>query len=191
MNIFRIISIGIVLAASTYADTPKDRAPADASASEQMQFYLSRLKDENYWELYGEGNRWYIAAEELGRIGKPAIPHLIDRLGTSNEFEKTLALYALRLASQTKEVKTFAGLDYIETVGSFPYKNLEENEKIALEWWEKYKHHWDAVSGQEQSLKHPKKQEREQNVTGQSATCSDSDSEGDHKPQPESEECSR
>ena len=178
MNIFRITSIGIVLAVSTYGDTPKDRAPADSSASDQVRFYLSRLKDENYCEPYGKGYRWYIAAEELGRIGKPAIPHLIDRLGTSNEFEKSLALYALRLASQSKEVKIFAGLDYIKTVGSFPYKNLEENEKIALQWWEKYKHHWDAASGQEQSPKNPKKQEREQNDTGQSATRHDSKSEG-------------
>ena len=40
-------------------------------------------------------------------VGKPAIPGLIEKLETDDDYERALALYALLLASQHENVKEF------------------------------------------------------------------------------------
>lgn len=48
------------------------------SGQDPLSFYLAKLKDRNFTSTYGEGHTFHIAAEELGAMGKPAIPHLIQ-----------------------------------------------------------------------------------------------------------------
>ncbi len=71
--------------------------------TELMLYYIFKLKDKDYTRPYGheeEPYTWHIAAEELGQIGKPAIPYLIKNLQTNDAYEKGVTLYALLLASQ-------------------------------------------------------------------------------------------
>lgn len=104
-----------------------------------VDYYMDRLKDPSYCSTYNEDYTYYTAAENLGLIGKPAIPKLIDRLSTTDDYERSLALYALLLASQADNVKVFADNDYIHTSLDFDSRNHPEQVKTAMAWWEKYK----------------------------------------------------
>lgn len=109
-------------------------------------FYIHKLKDEDYTSTYGDGQNikiWYTAAEELGQIGKPAIPFLIKNLHTKNDYERALTLYALLLATQHENVKEFSHGSYINVNLEFDTENHEEYVKKANSWWEKYKHNWE------------------------------------------------
>src|SRR5687768_2302477 len=63
---------------STLEQLPED----SVKVQQKIRFNLDKLKDRSYTKTYGDGNTWYTAAEELGGIGKPAIPHLIKKLDT-------------------------------------------------------------------------------------------------------------
>lgn len=103
-----------------------------------IDYYLDKLSDPTYTSIYNNEYVYYTAAEQLGQIGKPAIPSLIDRLDTADDYERALVLYALLLASQDEAVKVFAGEDYIHTYLDFDARNHPEQVEIALNWWEKY-----------------------------------------------------
>lgn len=109
----------------------------------EVQYYIGKLKDREFTGVYGEGYTWYIAAEELGKIGKPAIPYLIKNLETKDDYETALTLYALLLATQHENVKEFAGHNYIATALDFNIDRHEEMKEIAFMWWERYQHNWD------------------------------------------------
>lgn len=120
-------------------DQVKDTQVAD------VLYYIHKLKDKDFTSTYGGENEktWYTAAEELGTIGKEAIPFLIKNLETNNEYERALTLYALLLASQAEDVKTFTKGEYIEVNLDFDASTHEEYMEIAKAWWEKYKENWD------------------------------------------------
>lgn len=103
-----------------------------------LDYYMNQLKDSTYTSTYNEEYTYYIAAENLGQIGKPAIPKLIEKLSTEDDYERALVLYALLLASQADNVKAFAGSDYIQTSLDFDSRNHPAQVKIAMAWWEKY-----------------------------------------------------
>ena len=104
-----------------------------------VDYYMDKLKDPTYVILHPNDSTYYIAAENLGLIGKPAIPALIERLNTKDDYERALALYALLLASQSEQVQAFCGNDYIHTNLDFDARNHPQQVNAALEWWEKYK----------------------------------------------------
>ena len=69
----------------------------ELSKTEEIEFYIDKLPDRDFTETYGHGYTWYTAAEELGMIGKPAIPHLIKQLRSDDEYVVMLSL--LRFAA--------------------------------------------------------------------------------------------
>lgn len=102
-------------------------------------YYIDKLSDPTYTDIYNEEYIYYTAAENLGQIGKPAIPKLISRLQTPDDYERALVLYALLLASQDDSVQAFAGNNYIDVNLDFDARNHPEKVKIAYNWWDKYK----------------------------------------------------
>jgi len=119
--------------------TTESIEPPFEDRKQEMQFYLSKLSDRDYTQTYGHGYTWYTAAEELGQIGEPAIPHLIQKLDTNDPFELKLTLYALLLASQDPAVKAKTGGEYIQVDTVLSEESNTENKKIALSWWKKYR----------------------------------------------------
>ena len=109
------------------------------SVEEKILFNLEKLKDQSYTDIYGDGYTWYIAAEELGQIGKLAIPGLIQKLDTKDDYERSLVLYALLLATQHDSVKSFTNGEYIDVNLDFNAENHPYMVKKAKTWWEKYK----------------------------------------------------
>ncbi|MCX7773528.1 MAG: hypothetical protein N2376_10505 [Clostridia bacterium] len=122
--------------ASEVKPTPEAK---DMTVEEKVAYYMEKLKDKSFTGTYGDGQTWYTAAEELGMIGKPAIPKLIERLDTQDDYERALVLYALLLATQHDNVKTFTQGEYINVNLDFNAENHAEMVKAAKEWWEKYK----------------------------------------------------
>ncbi len=112
------------------------------TVEERVAYNIEKLKDKAYIGTYGDGYTWYTAAEELGMIGKPAIPALIQKLDTKDDYERTLVFYALLLATQHDNVKEFTKGEYINTSLDFNVKTHPEMKKQALAWWEKYKSNW-------------------------------------------------
>jgi len=111
----------------------------DTIEQSEIELLVDKLRDKDYIGTYNEGYTWYTAAEALGAIGKPAIPYLIKKIDTKDEYERSLVFYSLLLASQAENVKAFAGNDYIKIADSFNPNAGEEMKKEALRWWEKYK----------------------------------------------------
>lgn len=103
-----------------------------------VDYYIDKLRDTTYIDIYNEEYIYYIAPERLGQIGKAAIPKLIDQLQTSDDYERALALYGLLLASQHDNVKEIVGDDYIPTHLDFDARNHPAQVEKALAWWEKY-----------------------------------------------------
>jgi hypothetical protein len=60
----------------------------EAGIQERIEFYLARLPDRDYvqyYELQGTKVPWYLAAEELGGLGSPAIPPLMKRVQATSD----------------------------------------------------------------------------------------------------------
>jgi septal ring factor EnvC (AmiA/AmiB activator) len=114
----------------------------DKTDQDPLMFYLDKLKDTNFISTYGDNYTWYIAAEELGKMGKPAIPFLIKKLDTKDNFERNQALYALMLAAQHENVKSFTGGEYVKNY-EFPSPGKDVSViKAWQSWYEKYKSNW-------------------------------------------------
>lgn len=109
------------------------------STEQRVSYYLSKLGDKSYTGKYGDGYTWYTAAEKLGAMGKPAIPGLIARLDTKDDYERALAFYALLLATQQDNVRSFTNGEYINANLDFNVANHPQMKKKALEWWNKYR----------------------------------------------------
>lgn len=128
-----------ILEKDTY-EKPNDEDPQEEQTIEKkVKKYLDKLKDKDYTSTYGEGYTWYIAAEELGMIGKPAISGLIDKLDSEDGYERALAIYGLLLASQHDNVKSFTHGEYINVNLDFDVSNHPEMVETAKAWWNKYK----------------------------------------------------
>lgn len=107
-----------------------------------VKYYLEKLKDKSFTGTYGDGQEpkvWYTAAEELGMLGKPAIPGLIEKLRTDDDYERALALYALLLSSQHENVKEFTNGEYIDVTLDFNPDTHKDMVDKAMTWWNKYK----------------------------------------------------
>ena len=107
-----------------------------------LMLYLDKLKDPNFTSTYGDGYIWYIAAEELGKMGKPAIPFLIKKLDTKDNFERNQALYALMLAAQHENVKSFTDGEYVKNYEFPPPEKDASVIKAWQSWYKKYKSNW-------------------------------------------------
>ena len=107
----------------------------------KVDFFVSKLKDQQFTGMYSHGYTWYYASENLGKIGKEAIPKLIKILDTKNDFERTQALYALSLAAQHPNVKSFTNGEYVKGDGT-AFPEPEKHSEIVDEWkkwFNKYK----------------------------------------------------
>lgn len=134
-------------------DAMPQEEPTDgfASPGDEIRYYLGRLSDREFTETYGgeeHPRTWYTAAEELGRIGAPAIPHLVPYLDSADPWELKLALYALMLASQDPAVTEQTGGDYVRLGTVLEARHNAENRAIARAWWERWRHLWDQGSAE-------------------------------------------
>lgn len=114
-----------------------------ASENQLVTFYVSKLPDRRYANTYGDADNprpWYTAAEALGDIGMPAIPALIARLETPDQYELKLVLYALMLASQDPDLRSGIGGDYLKLDTVLAEDDNQENRQRALDWWQRYQH---------------------------------------------------
>ncbi|MGR4067566.1 hypothetical protein [Billgrantia sp. C5P2] len=133
---------------SPVATTRHDRfwvPPLFATEEDEVHYYISRLADRRFIDVYGGEEHprvWYIAAERLGQIGEPAIPMLFSLLDTHDEYELMLALYALQLATQDPRLMAQTGGDYVSLTTTLDVKANAENRTIALEWWERHGWRW-------------------------------------------------
>jgi hypothetical protein len=121
----------------------EDLAHPDSTArlSEQIQFYVEHLGDTSYvayQPLEDLNVEWYEAAEQLGIIGAPAVPALMDVLrSTTDGYERTQAFYALRLAAQDYRIRVGLGIK----IPDYPMAYPEPASHSALRgqwlgWWE-------------------------------------------------------
>ena len=114
--------------------------------ADDLDYNLSKLDDPEFTQTYGDGENekiWYTAAENLGSIGKPAIPHLIAKLDSDSEHEVMLALYALQLASQDPALQRQTDGNYIALPSVLNPRANRHNRAIALSWWEQFQYLWD------------------------------------------------
>ncbi|RUO33151.1 HEAT repeat domain-containing protein [Aliidiomarina soli] len=122
-----------------------DTPPTADSAADSLSYNLRRLADRDFVDSYGDGENekvWYTAAENLGEIGKQAIPPLIERLDSSDDYEVMLALYALQLASQDEALAEDIGDNYLRLPSVLNPRANPQNRAIALSWWQQYQHLW-------------------------------------------------
>lgn len=130
------------------ADRQEAPVTLEQHASEQdtLIYNLDRLADQDYTQTYGDGENdkiWYSAAEALGAIGKPAIPHLVERLQSDDDYEVMLTLYALQLATQDPDLTAETDGNYISLPSVLNPRANQHNKAIALSWWNEYRHLWD------------------------------------------------
>ena len=138
--------LALATAALVYQDALR-RAYSDWQTKNRILFNIEKLKDRSYVTIGEEhieddASTWFIAAEELGLIGEPAIPYLIKRLDTEDQYELMLALYALLLASQDHALKAKTGGDYVHLTMVLTEKSNVDNMQVARVWWQKHKHLW-------------------------------------------------
>ena len=125
--------------------TETDIAAPPEDRPDDLHYNLSKLSDPEFTQIYGDGENdkiWYTAAENLGHIGKPAIPFLIEKLESDNEYEVMLALYALQLASQDPQVQQHTDGNYVSLPSVLNPRANRHNKAIALSWWQEYQHLW-------------------------------------------------
>ncbi|QTF94538.1 MAG: hypothetical protein J5F18_19305 [Halomonas sp. BM-2019] len=119
--------------------------PLFTGVEDEVHYFISRLADRRFVDTYGGAEHprpWYIAAERLGQIGEPAIPLLVSRLDTADEYELMLALYALMLASQDPRLMARTGGDYVELGRVLSEESNAENRAAAEAWWQRHGWRW-------------------------------------------------
>jgi hypothetical protein len=144
-----MLAITLVLVSGSMGEQPPDlRSVADlahpdstASLDERIQFYMERLGDTSYvayQPLEDTYVEWYEAAEQLGIIGAPAVPPLIDLLrSTQDVFERTQVFYALRLAAQDHRIRLDLGIQIPDYAMAYPEPGAHEALREEwLRWWE-------------------------------------------------------
>lgn len=152
---FMIAGLSLVGCSQTVHQGPSEpeAQPVDSTAEtstmqaseDELAYNLRRLSDRDYTDTYGDGENqkiWYTAAENLGEIGKPAIPALIEKLESDDAYEVMLALYALQLASQDEALAEQLGSNYLRLPSVLNPRANNHNRAIALSWWDDYKHLW-------------------------------------------------
>lgn len=109
-------------------------------SADPVAFYVSKLGDKTMVMRYGHGYIWYVAPEELGQIGKPALPALLRALESSDPYVRTQAFYALKLAAQHPSVVSLTGGEYPQGNGeAFPPVSEHASLKAAWDaWYDKY-----------------------------------------------------
>lgn len=119
--------------------------PHFASQDDEIHYYISRLADRRFIDVYGGEEHprvWYIAAEQLGQIGEPAVPMLYALIDTDNQYELMLVLYALQLATQDPQLMTQTDGDYVRLSETLSESANAENRELALAWWERHGWRW-------------------------------------------------
>jgi hypothetical protein len=118
------------------------------SLLERVAFYVTRLGDSTYIEyVWHDGPQpWLVAPEELGMIGAPALPSLVQALECSSVVhERTQIFYALRLASQGPGTEDAAARREVDTILrrfalALPSEDQHASMKAAwLEWWRNHR----------------------------------------------------
>ena len=145
MKPFLVALVISALSSCALGPGPDEQPPENWSTEKKVSYYIRKLPDPSYATTYGcdDGKTtWHTAAEQLGLVGKPAIPALMDRLDTHDPHERSLVLYALLLASQDDELRKATQGDYIKVYAWDP-KTHDENAKIACDWWARWQHLWD------------------------------------------------
>ena len=106
-------------------------------------YYVEKLSDKTYIRTYNNDYTFYIAAEALGELGKPAIPILMSTLKYSNDsYETALIFYSLLLASQSPDVSVFTNGNYIHTYLDFDPATHCKKKRVAEKWWSTYKNNF-------------------------------------------------
>lgn len=119
--------------------------PYFTSPEDEAHYYVSRLADRRFVDVYGgeeHPRTWYIAAERLGQIGEPAIPLLYARIDTEDDYELMLVLYALQLATQDPALLAATGGDYVRLTTSLDPAANAENHQLASAWWQRHGQRW-------------------------------------------------
>ncbi|MBD3897585.1 HEAT repeat domain-containing protein [Halomonas sp. ML-15] len=131
--------------ASTEPRPESARAEPPTEQAAAVAYYIGKLPDRDYVETYGDADNprpWYTAAEALGEIGKPAIPALVARLDSEDDYELMLALYAMMLASQDPTLQAETGGDFLRLGTVLSEETNPANRRLALQWWQRYRHLW-------------------------------------------------
>ncbi len=124
---------------------PKVKTLEKPEAGKELTFYISKLKDTSYYEKYNHNYKWFTAAEELGKIGAPAIPKLMERIDNANSYERDQIFYALLLASQNENTKKLVGDDYIKVGRTAEARQLDIFTTTAKIWWDKHKDKFNGI----------------------------------------------
>ncbi|MFG6667581.1 hypothetical protein ACGK9R_10770 [Halomonas sp. HNIBRBA4712] len=111
--------------------------PLATSPEERAAYYLSRLADPRFIAPGANGVH-YVAAEQLGTIGLPAVPLLLTRLDTQNEYELMLTLYALELASRDPLLMARTGSDPIMLNDTLNPQTNSQNVAAVREWQQRH-----------------------------------------------------
>ncbi|WP_319022821.1 MULTISPECIES: hypothetical protein [unclassified Halomonas] len=116
--------------------------PLATSPEERAAYFVSRLSDTRFVAPGSNGPR-FVAAEKLGEIGLPAVPLLLARLDTRDEYELMLALYALELATQDPLLMARTRGDAITLKGALDPNTNADNVATARQWQQQ---HADALA---------------------------------------------
>ena len=110
----------------------------DVSKDEEIEDLINKLKNKDDTKLV-EDVVFYESAEKLGLIGKRAVKPLIEILDSSDEYEVSQALYALRLVAQNENVlKITKGIYPKSDDAIVPKDSIEYMKKKWKEWFKRF-----------------------------------------------------
>ena len=107
-------------------------------SDKEIEDLVSKLKNKDDAKLI-EDVVFYESAEKLGLIGKRAIKPLIEVLDSSDEYEVSQALYALRLVAQNENViEITKGIYPNSDEAIVPKESMEYMKKEWKEWFKRF-----------------------------------------------------
>ena len=124
------------------------RPDSSLSLMERIAFYVARLGDSTFIEYgwHGEPRTRLVAPEELGAIGAPALPLLVQALECSRDvYERTQIFYTLRQAAQGPGTEDAAAQADLQTIlRRFPLALPPESQHASLKaawlgWWRNHR----------------------------------------------------